>query len=62
MIQEYMFYGASAFKRELCGVAWVNSEASKKDMFKNSPGSIASTACTSAMLDDGEGEGDPVAS
>merc|ERR1712032_1435764 len=44
----YMFQGASAFKRELCGVAWVNSKADKTDMFTDSPGSISSTACTTA--------------
>merc|ERR1711934_276802 len=42
----YMFYGASAFKRELCGVAWVNSKADKNNMFFNSPGLISSTVCT----------------
>ena len=41
-----MFYGASAFKHKLCGVAWVQSKADKTDMFKDSPGSIASTECT----------------
>ena len=41
-----MFSGASAFKRQLCGVAWVTSKAVETDMFKDSPGSIASTMCT----------------
>merc|ERR1712222_258740 len=44
----YMFHRASAFKRELCGVAWVNSKADKTDMFTNSPGLISSTVCTTA--------------
>ena len=39
----FMFYDASAFERELCGAAWVHSKADKEDMFKDSPGSIAST-------------------
>jgi len=42
---EEMFLRASAFNRELCGVAWVNSKADKMDMFKESPGSI-SAVCT----------------
>ena len=52
----YMFYGASAFKRELCGVAWVHSKADKMNMFTDSPGSIASSACTTARPNYGEGE------
>ena len=54
---EGMFYGASAFKRELCGFAWVNSKAVKTDIFTDSPGSISSTACTTARPGNGEGEG-----
>ena len=40
-----MFFGAKSFKRELCGNAWVESEADKSYMFTDSPGSISSTAC-----------------
>ena len=40
-----MFYAASAFNRELSGVAWGHSKADKTDMFLHSPGSI-SKACT----------------
>merc|ERR1712032_1133434 len=43
-----MFYHASGFNRELCGDYWVQSEADKDDMFMDSPGSISSTACTTA--------------
>merc|ERR1719174_532201 len=38
----YMFDGAAAFGYKLCRVAWVKSKARKKDMFKDSPGSISS--------------------
>ena len=51
-----MFHGASAFKRKLCGVAWVNSKADKMEMFIDSPGSIASTVCTTAIPNSGSGE------
>merc|ERR1719331_2885879 len=44
----YMFYGALAFKRELCGDAWVNSKADQRDMFTDSPGLISSTVCATA--------------
>ena len=44
----YMFYGAAAFHRKLCGDAWVRSKADQSDMFIGSPGSIASTVCTTA--------------
>ena len=53
----FMFYEASAFKRELCGVAWVNSKADKRDMFTGSPGSIASTVCTTTTTGYAEGYG-----
>ena len=43
-----MFEGAAFFQQELCGAAWVQSKASKNDMFKGSPGSISRTVCTSA--------------
>ena len=41
-----MFFGASLFKHVLCGVAWVNSGATKIDMFLESPGSISTTVCS----------------
>ena len=40
-----MFYGASSFNQSLCGNAWVNSKASKAQMFYGSPGSISKIAC-----------------
>ena len=52
-----MFSGASAFKRELCGVAWVNSKTEKYNMFTGSPGSIASTVCTTTTTGYAEGYG-----
>ena len=50
---ECMFYSAVEFDQELCGVAWVKSQANKKDMFKYSHGSISSTACTAIEPDPG---------
>merc|ERR1711934_861172 len=38
-----MFNGARSFQQTLCGAAWVNSNASKADMFEDSPGSILKT-------------------
>ena len=40
-----MFVSTSSFKQTLCGVTWVNSNASKVDMFTYSRGSISDTAC-----------------
>ena len=40
-----MFAHASSFQQTLCGAAWVNSKASKVDMFIGSPGSISDTVC-----------------
>jgi surface protein len=40
-----MFADASSFQQTLCGAAWVNSKASKMDMFSDSPGSISETVC-----------------
>jgi len=37
---ESMFYDAKLFDRNLCGAAWVHSEAIKSDMFEGSSGSI----------------------
>ena len=42
---EHMFRNAASFKQNLCGVRWVHSMASKKDMFVGSPGSISSEVC-----------------
>ena len=42
-----MFWNAASFKRELCGPAWVNSEATKTYMFRGTSGSISRTACMS---------------
>jgi len=53
----FMFYRASAFKRKLCGVAWVKSKADKDHMFTDSPGSIPSIVCTTTKTGDGEGYG-----
>ena len=39
-----MFLNAVSFKQTLCGATWVNSKASKKQMFEGSSGSIAETA------------------
>ena len=41
-----MFMDAKSFNHELCGAAWVRSEATKKFMFKGSYGSISKTVCT----------------
>ena len=43
--QESMFDEASSFQQTLCGAAWVNSKASKIDIFAESPGSISNTVC-----------------
>jgi hypothetical protein len=40
-----MFTDAHSFRQKLCGAAWVNSKASKVDMFTNSPGFIPKTEC-----------------
>merc|ERR1719201_1475190 len=40
-----MFSNAVLFTRNLCGAAWVHSEASKIDMFEGSSGSISGTEC-----------------
>ena len=42
---QLMFIEAISFNQTLCGAAWVNSKASKVDMFTGSPGSISDTAC-----------------
>ena len=45
---DHMFFEATSFKQNLCGDAWVQSEASKTDMLKGSSVSISSTVCTCA--------------
>ena len=40
-----MFMDAISFKQTLCGHAWVHSQASQKDMFNRSSGSISQTVC-----------------
>ena len=45
---ENMFFHAVSFEQKLCGAEWVNSEASKQNMFTGSSGSISRTVCTSA--------------
>merc|ERR1711981_200440 len=40
-----MFWDAKAFKQALCGSAWVYSDATRKDMFKRSFGTISSKVC-----------------
>ena len=42
---DYMFSDAASFKQELCGDAWVQSVASKTDMFVGSSGSISIAVC-----------------
>ena len=43
---DYIFQNVKSFKQELCGAAWVHSNASKIQMFAGSPGSISRTVCT----------------
>ena len=40
-----MFHGATSFKQNLCGAAWVQSKASKRDMFTSTYGSISRKPC-----------------
>ena len=42
-----MFKGATSFKQVLCGAAWVGSKSRKGNMFRDSPGSIATRTCFS---------------
>ena len=37
---EMMFNGATSFKQEICGGAWVDSSAKKEAMFMDSPGNL----------------------
>ena len=41
----WMFAYADSFQQVLCGEAWVNSNASKINIFENSPGFISKTVC-----------------
>ena len=43
-----MFMGATSFKRQLCGVAWVHSKTAKVHMFEGASGGISRTMCTVA--------------
>jgi hypothetical protein len=42
---KWMFSNASSFQQTLCGVAWVDSNAAKANMFTGSPGSISNAVC-----------------
>ena len=44
-----MFRYATSFSQTLCGEAWVNSQATKTDMFDGSSGSISTTVCGSCF-------------
>ena len=44
-----MFRNAASFKQNLCGARWVNSKATKTDMFAGSFGSISSEVCAPAL-------------
>ena len=43
---DFMFYEATSFSQTLCGKAWIESQASKTEMFAKSPGSICLTTTT----------------
>ena len=45
-----MFENANSFNQTLCGAAWVNSNASKIEMFDFSPGRISDKVCGVCML------------
>ena len=42
---DYMFQHAKSFNRQLCGAAWVDSKATKFEMFDGSSGSIPRFVC-----------------
>ena len=42
---QLMFAEARSFNQTLCGAAWINSNASKVDMFTRSLGSISDRVC-----------------
>ena len=44
---DHMFFDAASFKQQLCGAAWVQSQASNEKMFTGSSGSISRKVCTS---------------
>ena len=45
----YMFWQATSFHQQLCQDAWVNSKASKIEMFTGSSGSILRRVCTATF-------------
>ena len=45
-----MFMNAASFHHRLCGIAWLDSMASKMDMFWGSSGSISRYPCRSSRL------------
>ena len=45
-----MFFHAVRFNRNLCGAEWVNSKASKQNMFKESSGSISRAVCGTTTI------------
>merc|ERR1712224_375303 len=56
-----MFAGAKAFRRKLCGAAWVLSEAKRDRMFEKSRGSISTTVCTTPKPRRGQRDRDLIA-
>jgi len=48
LTMDLMFLDATSFKQKLCGAAWINSKASKREMFAGSSGSISQTECSPA--------------
>ena len=48
---DYMFLGATSFKRNLCDGAWPKSKASKIDMFMDSPGFLSYTPTFSSKAE-----------
>ena len=48
----FMFWRASTFKQSLCGKAWVDSKATKTQMFYGSLGEISTTECGACSVDD----------
>ena len=46
-----MFYETLSFKQNICGATWIDSKASKIEMFAGSPGSIPERECTETTHD-----------
>jgi surface protein len=46
---DYMFWNAAGFQRKLCRPVWLQSKASKSDMFTGSAGSISQIVCTATV-------------